>query len=245
MAAYYLSDTHLRLDRPSRGERLARFVGGLGRDDTLTVAGDLCDFWFASRQRSADPIACPGLRSLADFRERGGALTILTGNHDAWLGPLYERSLGARVVAEPIERTDHGVRVHVVHGHLLGARRPWKALMESRAFLDTFAALPPPVARRLAARLEASNTRRLEETHRRHLVVYREHARSVVDAGAADLVLFGHVHEVYDEPVGGGGRLVVLGDWIAGSSYVRIDDRGVRFTVDRPAAPTPGAVVAP
>ena len=118
--------------------------------------------------------------------------------------------------------------------------------MESRAFLDAFAALPAPVGPS-AGRCGWRRPTRVasQETHRRHLVVYREHARSVVDAGSADLVLFGHVHEVYDEPVGDGGRLIVLGDWIAGSSHVRIDDRGARLAVDRPGSAAPGAIVAP
>ena len=47
LAAYFASDVHLRLDRPERGRRFARFVGGLEPGvDTLTIVGDLCDFWY-------------------------------------------------------------------------------------------------------------------------------------------------------------------------------------------------------
>ncbi|WP_199756666.1 UDP-2,3-diacylglucosamine diphosphatase [Tautonia sociabilis] len=237
MPDYFVSDVHLRLDRPERSSRFSAFVLGLEADDSLTVVGDLCDFWFASRQLGLDPMRCPGLRSLARFRDRGGRLTILTGNHDAWLGPFYQEALGAEWVEGALERSSFGVRLSAVHGHRLGARSPWKGMMEGRAFLQGFRALPGPIARGLAGRLERSNSRSLARTHRRHLVTYRSHARSLIDAGAADLVLLGHVHDVFDEPIGAG-RMIVLGDWIGGSSHARIDDSGVQFVADRPLAST-------
>ena len=72
MPDYFLSDVHLRLDQPDRGRRLALLVDRLRAGDSLTIVGDLCDFWYAARQFDADPMACAGLRSLASFRDRGG-----------------------------------------------------------------------------------------------------------------------------------------------------------------------------
>jgi UDP-2,3-diacylglucosamine hydrolase len=229
VADYFTSDVHLRFDESGRAARFARFVGGLGAEDTLTIAGDLCDFWLSSRQADRDPAGCPGLRALLDFQARGGSLAILLGNHDAWLGPLYARWFGPVVRPEPYPVVSHGHRVLAVHGHLLGARKPWKALMEGRAFLRAFAALPEPLARAAEARLKARNDESLVETHARHLAVYRGFAGE--NADAADLVLFGHVHETFDEPVGRA-RLIVLGDWFEGGSYLRIDGGGPRFVVE-------------
>lgn len=237
MADYFASDIHLKLDDRERSGRFASFVGALESDDSLTIVGDLCDFWFASRERGRDPMSSPGLRALAEFRNRGGRLTILTGNHDAWLGPFYGRALGAEVVEGPLVASSFGVDLWAVHGHRLGARKPWKAAMESRAFLHGFQAMPEPLARALAGRLILSNSRSLAGTHRRHLVTYRRHARKVIESGRANLVLLGHVHDVFDEPVGEG-RMIVLGDWIGGSSHVRVDEDGVSFVADRPLAST-------
>lgn len=237
MADYFASDVHLRLDRPDRGQRFSTFVDSIGEGDSLTIVGDLCDFWFASRQVQVSPLQCPGLRSLATFRGRGGELTILPGNHDAWMGSTYIEALGARFSAEPWRRSSHGMSVFAVHGHELGARKPWKAVMESRAFLRGFRRLPGPVARALAVRLEDSNANALAETHRRHLETYRGAASKLIESGSVDLVLVGHVHDRFDEPIGRG-RLIVLGDWISGSSYLRIDERGATFVVDRPLSST-------
>lgn len=232
MPAYFVSDVHLRLDRPERGERLARWLGRLTPADTLVIAGDLCDFWFASRQRYLDTMACPGLRALAGFRACGGSVTIMGGNHDLWLGRLYEQNLDAVFVPEPYEMEADGLRVHVVHGHLLGARRAWKSVMETQAFLDFFGKLPRSLARGLEGLLEGVNARSREASDRRHLAVFRAYADRL--AGRADLVVFGHIHHALYESERRP-QLVVLGSWRRGLSYLRIDNTGVSFVTEGPA----------
>jgi UDP-2,3-diacylglucosamine hydrolase len=234
--AYFASDVHLRLDRPERAQRFARWIQTLQDGDTLVVVGDLCDFWFASRQqRGGAPLQCPGLRALAEFAARGGSVTILPGNHDAWLGLFYERTLGARFVHEPVDLEVGGQRVRLVHGHLLGARQPWKAVMETRWFLEAFRHLPTPVARGLGLLLDRSNDRHLAAVERRHLEVFRQYADQF--AGIVDLVIFGHVHRWYNDE-SRPPRMVVLGSWHHRSSYLKIDLTGAWLCVE-PGSPTP------
>lgn len=236
MAAYFTSDVHLRLDHPDRGGRFARWVDRLEPGDSLVVAGDLCDFWFASRQHAAGPLACPGLRALAEFRRRGGALTLLAGNHDASLGPVFETTLGARLAAEPLVVEAYGLRVHLVHGHRLGARRAWKGVLESRAFARAFGRVPVPLARGLEALLERTNARGLAASDSRHLAAYRRYAER--HTGAADLVVFGHVHRATDEAAGRS-RLIVLGSWLRGSSFLKIDSAGATLMAQDSDPSTP------
>ena len=229
MAVYFASDMHLRLDRPERGVRLARWVDSLGPDDALYLLGDVCDFWFASRERRAGLHACPGLSALAAFRARGGALTILPGNHDLWLGPFYEESLGARFVHEPQVVDAHGLRLHLVHGHRAGGRQPWKAGLETRAFLASFQAIPDCVADRLDQILNRSNTAGRARDEERLTDLFRLHARRLDPA--IDLAVFGHVHRPFDDreirP-----RMVILGGWHHRASYLRIDERGAELVVE-------------
>jgi UDP-2,3-diacylglucosamine hydrolase len=228
LAAYFASDVHLRLDRPDRNARFAHWVDQLSSDDSLVIVGDLCDFWMASRQRKLDPLACAGLAALAAFRARGGLLTLLAGNHDACMGPAYERVLGTGFVAEPLVKEFYGLRVHLAHGHKLGTRGWWKAGMESRLFLHAFANAPGVLARKLEALLDHRNEQTRAETDRRYLADYRRFADRL--AGAADLVVLGHIHRPHDDrtrlP-----RLIVLGGWHAGSSYLRVCEHGAEFVV--------------
>ena len=228
MPDYFASDVHLRLDRPDRGHRFARFVGGLRPEDPLTIVGDLCDFWYTSRQRRADPMSCAGLRALAAYRSRGGSLTILLGNHDGWLGPLYESVLGARPVPEPLAVESHGLRLHLVHGHLLGARSAWKGILEGHAFLTGFSRAPAPVAAALGTLLERSNADRRARDELRHLILYRAYAAALEPS--PDLAVFGHVHTPVDEP-GDPTRLVVLGSWHDGGSFLKVDASGATLVI--------------
>ncbi len=231
MADYFLSDVHLRLDRPDRGERLAALAGRIGPADRVVIVGDLCDFWFASRQRRSDPMRCAGLRALDGLRERGVDIRLLLGNHDAWLGPFYQERLGLEVVPQPLTIESFGHRVRAEHGHLtVQGKSTWKALLEGRAFLAGFGMIPHPVAAGLEMALDRVNARGKAESDRRLIEAYRGVADA--HAGSVDLAVFGHVHRAHDdatrEP-----RLVILGDWCSGSGYLRIDESGAVHHVSR------------
>ncbi len=231
MPTYFASDVHLRLDHPDRGVRFGRWIDTLRPEDALYLVGDLCDFWFAARQRRADPRSCDGLRALADFSARGGTATVLLGNHDGWLGPFYERVFGAVLAPEPLEVVAGGLRLHLVHGHKVGARPPWKGIMESRAFLAAFARAPGPAARLLNVRLDFVNELHRAETTLRHLRRYWGYANAL--SPAPDLAVFGHVHALVDDD-SRTPRMVVLGSWHCGGSYLRVDDGGARLVVVPP-----------
>ena len=234
MAVYFASDMHLRLDRPDRSDRLARWVDGLDPLDELYLVGDVCDFWFATRERRGDPFACPGLRALAGFRARGGMLTILPGNHDQWLGSFYETILGARFVSEPFLVAAHGLRIQLIHGHRTGGRAPWKFVMESLAFFRAFERLPAAVANRLDRTLETSNDLHRERDERRVMPRFLRHAEEV--GQDADIVVFGHVHTPFDD-ARSSPRLIVLGGWQTAASYLKVDDQGARLIEARDPIP--------
>ncbi|MDB5353252.1 MAG: hypothetical protein JWN86_4499 [Planctomycetota bacterium] len=228
MALYFLSDVHLRLDRPERARRLSRFVASLGESDQLVVVGDLCDFWFASRERRGWARRCEGLLSLSSFRSRGGVLTLLPGNHDGWLGPFFESVLGTGFAGDAIDLTVGGVRYRATHGHRLGARSPWKGAMESRTFLHSFAALPGPLANVLDGLLDSTNKITRDAIQTKHLAILRRRADRIADQ--TDCCVFGHIHVTHDDREGTP-RMVLLGGWHDRSSYLRVDDHSAQLVV--------------
>jgi UDP-2,3-diacylglucosamine hydrolase len=229
VADYFASDVHLRFDHPERDRRFAAFLCRLNRDDALWIIGDLCDFSMGARHSTGELLRCESLQALARFSRDGGRLAMMAGNHDIWLGPFYKSELGADMIAEPYDLESSGVRVRLVHGHLLGARRPWKAWMESQAFFKAFRRLPRPIALELDRALTWRNERDLDADEERHLRVYRQYAASC--HGIADLVVIGHVHRPVDEP-GAAPRLIVLGGWQCRSSFLQIDDAGAQFHIE-------------
>jgi UDP-2,3-diacylglucosamine hydrolase len=166
-------------------------------------------------------MSCQGLRSLASFRERGGSITVLAGNHDAWLGPFYEQTIGARFLPDSLDDRVQGLRLLIAHGHRLGAHTPWKSILKGRAFLAAFSRFPSPLADALGALLRQTNRKNQAAFDRRGLAVYRKYADRVDDA--YDLVILGHVHSPLDTAPNRP-RLVVLGGWYTHSNYLIVED---------------------
>jgi UDP-2,3-diacylglucosamine hydrolase len=218
---FFLSDVHLRLDEPDRGRRLADLVDRFKAGDRLTIVGDLCDFWYGARQIDSDPMTCAGLRSLASFRDRGGLITVLAGNHDAWLGPFYEQTIGARFLPDSLETQVQGLRALIAHGHRLGAQTPWKTVLKGRAFLSAFRRVPSPLANALGSLLRQTNYKNQAAFDRKGLAVYRKYAER--HPGEYDLIILGHVHSPLDTAPSRP-RLVVLGGWQAHACYLVVED---------------------
>ncbi len=243
MSLYFASDQHICLTHPERGRRFARFLSLLDpKSDHLVIAGDLCDFWFVSREtRRPEAASEPGLVALREFIDAGGQVTLLPGNHDMHLEPFYRKVLGLSfsgdldldIPARP--PVADRLKTRVVHGHLLGGRSKWKGLMEGRGFLTGFRALPRPAADRLAELLQKYNSRNRHEDNLRHYYVYESHVRSAkpADSPRFDIFILGHVHqtictEVILDPAPGETQpgktlMVVLGHWFHRASWFRID----------------------
>jgi UDP-2,3-diacylglucosamine hydrolase len=243
VAHYFASDVHLRFDQADRDRRFHAWLGRLTSADSLIVAGDLCDFWMGARYREVELLRSASLKALAEFRRQGGALGIMAGNHDAWLASFYKSALGAELIHEPHDVTIYGLRLRLVHGHLLGARRFWKSWLESRTFFEAFSMTPRPLANWLDQILTRRNEQTLDADEARHMRIFRNYAESCRDT--ADLVVIGHVHAPADlvelRP-----RLIVLGGWQHRTSYLKIDETGVSFHVEEDRTDnSPAAAVAP
>jgi UDP-2,3-diacylglucosamine hydrolase len=174
------------------------------------------------------------LKALIEYRTRGGELTILPGNHDGSLGQFYEQELGGRFVQEPFDLEAYGLRFHLIHGHKTGGRPPWKAGMESRAFLTAFQHLPAVIADRLDAILDQTNDRGRLRDELRLIPLFRSYRARL--GARADVVVFGHVHTPLDDheiPP----RLVILGGWHSRSSYLKVDEQGAQLIVEHDPHP--------
>ena len=223
MADFFLSDIHLRLDKPIHDARLIRFLERVSPKDRLFIVGDLCDFWFSTQQRYLPRAITPGLAALKKFSEQGGRLVLLLGNHDEWLRAFYEKRLGFQITGEPLEVESYGLKLRLEHGHRNRAKPIWKSWLEGRTFFHAFSALPVSLARIAQNALLASNSKHRQSADSGMIAAFEAYTPSLTPA--PDIAVFGHVHRVHVSQVGSV-RLVVLGDWFDGENYLRVDENG-------------------
>lgn len=228
MAYYFISDVHLRLDATAEARRFGAFVDSLQAADTLVVGGDLCDFWFSSREQSATPDQCQGLSALRRFRQRGGELRLIAGNHDENLEGYYRRWFDCGFDPEPLILQCGPYRVQVLHGHLIGPVSGLKSAIAGPLFHAVFSRTPAALANWLGAQRLRFNIRTHEGRSAKFMDAYRQYCRDHVVDGENQIFVFGHVHDVVDERIGAA-RMVLLGEWEIDGHALRIDQQGAEL----------------
>ena len=125
---YFISDAHLgssadpATDAP-RLERLLPFLRHVREKGAahLYIVGDLFDFWF--EYAHVMPWRHAGI--LTEIRavvDSGVPVTFLGGNHDWWVGPVFEEFAGMTVHREGITVEHQGVRMYLHHGDGLASK---------------------------------------------------------------------------------------------------------------------------
>ena len=227
--SYFVSDVHLGLQVADPAAREARFVAFLkdipaAETEAVYLLGDIWDFWYEYR----DVVPKGFVRvfaALQELMDAGVKLYFFQGNHDIWTYRYFEE-LGMVRLEQPCIRTLGGKVFCLGHGDGLGpvprSYRIMRGMFHNRFFQRLFSTLHPWLAFRLGngwsrrsrlGRSEAYQFKGEEEPLYRFCAAFPE---------KVDYFLFGHYHCRVDMPVGSA-RLLILGDWMDGVSWIRFD----------------------
>lgn len=216
---YFAADVHLGYagaDPAEREERFLSFLRGIPRDAlALYLLGDIWDFWYEYR----DVVPREGARVVAELvalMDAGVEVYFFSGNHDIWTYSFFS-NLGMHKF-DGVQTLRIGEKTFCLgHGDDIGTGRGAYGFMlkvfRSRFAQALFSTLHPWVAYRLALGWSGGKRRS------RGAYVFRgqeEPLYRFAAAQKADFCIFGHYHCNVDMPLDGGGRLVILGDWISG-----------------------------
>jgi UDP-2,3-diacylglucosamine hydrolase len=216
--ALVIADLHLA---PGGDARTAGFITWCDAraDDLgqLIIMGDFFDTWVGAKQaRMAGTKEV--LEALGRLRARGVAVAVIPGNRDALLDEAFERASGATLYADGfVGVMPGGHRAGFVHGDSLCTldhdyqrlrpvwRKPFIRWASRRAPL-WFARW---VGRRMRAQSENRKAYKPTEAKSIRPAAVGALARAI----SVDLVVCGHAHDVRDEVLAEGPRLVVVGAW--------------------------------
>lgn len=227
------SDCHYKFSRPNAEDRenarlLLDFLkSSIGRYDMVVLAGDIFDLWFDGKHTIVKQYF-PLLKVLADIREAGARMVMLSGNHDFWWGNFMHDYLGIELHPEgftlkaddKIIRFEHGdTRTHNDLRYQI-----YRRVVRLNLVKRIFSLLHPDLALEIGTLFSRSSRSRVEnsETRRRKTRGLAHYAQSLVSTGKAQIVVMGHSHhpELIELQ---GGYYANCGDWLGHHSYIEIN----------------------
>ncbi len=234
---YFASDFHLGFDgRLTSTEREKMIVSWLDKiqdeAEHIYLVGDLFDFWY----EYAEVITKGHFRLFAKLSEilrKGIPITILTGNHDVWMGKYITDEIGAELSYDPILRKHYGKTLFIAHGDGLGpgdyGYKFIKKVFRNPFCQFLFSRLHPNLAIRLmkffsdTSRDEAELDIDVEKE--RQIIFSEEHSQK----HEIDFYVMGHRHVPMDHGLKNGhSRYVNLGDWVRNFTFGVLDEDGMR-----------------
>lgn len=235
--ARFISDLHLRPERPDLAQRFAAFLADTAAThvESLFILGDLFEYWIGDDDLAYPFNAgiCKLLRITAD---RGTRLYFITGNRDFLIGPRFADAARMVLLDDVVKVGAGGTATLLMHGDTVCTddlpyqefRRLVRSPEWQRQFLDR------PLAER---RAEVENLRR------RSVAAMQDKTAEIMDANPAAIraaltehackrLIHGHTHrpgrDELDLPAGRGERYV-LSDWDTGrGDALEIGPTGIR-----------------
>lgn len=196
----------------------------------LYLLGDLFDFWF--EYKLAIPKGFVRLQArIAEFTDAGIPVHLFHGNHDLWQRDYFEKELGVKVHAGPLEIQLNGQQIYMAHGDGLGPGQfRFKAILamyRNPLFQWLFRWVHPDAGIGIAnwfshrSKLKTFDGNFTFYEEKEHLVQY---ARTCIANGnKASWFIFGHRHLPMIYRLNEHQHYVNLGDWIGFNTYAVFD----------------------
>jgi len=235
--ARFVSDLHLRAERPDLTQRFAAFLAdtAAARVETLFILGDLFEYWIGDDDL-ADPFNAQVCRLLRELADRGTRIYFIAGNRDFLIGASFAAAAGITLLGETERVAADGAASLLMHGDTVCTDdlpyQEFRRMVRSTQWQADF--LARPLAER---RAEVENLRR------RSAAAMQGKTAAIMDANAAAIravltshgctrLIHGHTHRPGHETIelaAGSAERWVLSDWDTGRGDVlEIDAAGLR-----------------
>ena len=221
---YVFKDTY---DRANANLALDFLKQAVGKYDLMVLNGDIFDLWFDWKYAIIKQYF-PILHRLAEIREHGCRLVLISGNHDFWFNDFFRDYLEIEVYNNSFSLKDDGLRVLFTHGDLHTVNdlryKFFRRLIRMKLSKKLFSLLHPDLALLIGGKLSRSSRFRqvsslLQSKKSAGLSRYAEY---IIGKKDYDLVCMGHSHHPGITRLKGG-IYANSGDWTRHHSYLEID----------------------
>lgn len=237
MSTLFISDLHLDACRPKVTALFLAFLSGEARRaEALYILGDLFEAWLGDDD--PDPHHARVAEGLAALADSGVPVHFLVGNRDFLLGRDYAERAGMRLMREPVLLNLYGTPTALLHGDVLCTDdteyQAFRRMVRQPEWQRGFLAKPLEERRAMAEQARARSYSRGQSMAAEVMDVNADAVADAFRVHDVPRMIHGHTHrpdihriEVDDRPR----ERIVLGDWYAQGSVLRVDENGATLAV--------------
>lgn len=232
MPVYFVSDIHLKPERPDLTRAFSYFLEHTATDATqLYLLGDIFEAWIG------DDCPTPGLddllQQLKTLSGKGCEIFFQHGNRDFLVGEQFCQSIGAKLLPEELVLPLPMGNTVVLHGDQLCTDdteyMQFRALVRNPQWQQDF--LSKSLEERLAIARQLRDTSKQRTTEKSDYItdVNPNAVKQSLTDNQVSLMIHGHTHRpaVHDVELGSeSATRIVLGDWDKLGWYLKVDQDG-------------------
>jgi len=235
--ARFVSDLHLRAERPDLTERFASFLADTAASNVaaLFILGDLFEYWIGDDDLE-DPFnagICGLLRSAADMGPRIG---FIAGNRDFLIGKRFAAEAGMTLLDEAVTVVVGDRPTLLMHGDTVCTDdlpyQEFRRMVRAGEWQSAFLARPLAERRAEVENLRRRSVQAMQGKTAEIMDANAEAIRRALADHACTRLIHGHTHRPGHDEIplaSGGAERWVLSDWDTGrGDALEINANGVR-----------------
>lgn len=219
------SDVHLFDQEPRNLAAWQAYLAACTAD-AVFILGDLFEVWVGDDALSAaSPFDQQIVSSLRDSAAKRPTFFI-PGNRDFLVGDGFLHHVGLQRLPDPTVLVFNGQRLALSHGDALctddTAYQQFRTEVRSALWQREFLGLPLELRQAKARAIrQASESRKQEQA--RYVDVNADAVDALMAELQADILIHGHTHQAGMHALGSGKQRLVLSDWCADSTPIRLE----------------------
>ncbi len=235
--ARFVSDLHLRAERPDLTRRFADFLAATAaaRVGTLFILGDLFEYWIGDDDLG-DPFNAQVCKLLRDLADQGTRIFFIAGNRDFLIGETFAAAAGMRLLTDVETVGAGGTATLLMHGDTVCIDdlpyQEFRRMVRSKRWQADFLARPLPERRAEVASLRRRSAEAMQGKTAAIMDANAAAIREALTAHGCTRLIHGHTHRPGHDVIqlaSGSAERWVLSDWDTGrGDALEIDAAGIR-----------------
>ncbi|WP_286237811.1 UDP-2,3-diacylglucosamine diphosphatase [Neptuniibacter halophilus] len=245
MTVYFVSDLHLKPERPDLTRAFLHFLQQTAQDaEALYLLGDIFEAWIGDDTPTPDLEAV--FSALRQLSAKGCSLYFQHGNRDFLVGQTFADSIGATLLSEALVCDLPCGPALIMHGDQLCTDdqeyMQFRSMVRNPAWQQAF--LDKPLQERLAIARQLRDTSKERNAAKDDYItdVNPQAVEQALENAGTRLLIHGHTHRPAEHQLnladGSTATRVVLGDWDKLGWYLRVEPDGyqlVSFEIEKAA----------